>query len=282
MHAMPPLLVLIPLLAAGPVQAQDAVPTSPPPAQGAVPEPEAVAGGDDLAAKVANPVADLISVPFQTNIDCCFGPRDARRFTLNIQPVVPVSLGSNAQVVVRTILPFVSQDSPAPGVAGATDFGDITQSFFFKPKHQGSLTLAAGPVMLWPVGGSGFGSGKWGAGPTVLALKQTKTGLAIGLLANHIWSYAGKKDRQDVSNTFIQPFFSKTFKDTTSITINTETSYDWKHEQWTVPLNLSLGRLMKIGKQPVQLAGTARYYAERPEDGPTWGARLTLSFLFPK
>lgn len=277
MRIVPLLPALALLCAAGPLVAQET------PAPVTVPaETTPTPAGEDLAAKVANPVASLISVPIQTNVDCCFGPRDARRFTLNVQPVVPVALGSNAQVIIRTIVPLVSQDSPAPGVRAATGFGDITQSFFFKPKDSGAITWGVGPVILLPVGGSDFGSGKWGAGPTALVLKQTKSGLTMGVLANHLWSVAGKEDRADFSNSFIQPFFSKTLKDSTSVTINAETTYDWKHEQWTVPLNLSLGRLMKIGKQPIQLAGTARYYAVSPDDGPTWGGRLTLSFLFPK
>jgi hypothetical protein len=241
----------------------------------------ATATDGDLAAKVANPVASLISVPFQNNLDCCYGERDAVRYTLNVQPVVPVALGDKASVIIRTIIPFVAMESPAPGVRPATDFGDVTQSFFFTPKSRGGLTWAVGPVLLWPFGGSGFGSGKWGAGPTVLVLKQSASGITVGVLASHLWSYAGKPDRDDISNTALQPFFTKTFKDATSIGLNTETNYDWVHKQWTVPINLTLGKLMKIGKQPMQLSGTARYYAVSPEDGPTWGARLTFTFLFP-
>jgi hypothetical protein len=272
------LSMIVPILFTAPALAQEE------PGPVTVPEAAqpATAAADDLAAKVANPVAALISVPFQNTVECCVGELDAVRYTLNLQPVIPVALGDKAEVIIRTIIPFVSMSSPAPGVSGATDFGDITQSFLFKPKHSGGITWAVGPVLLWPVGGSGFGSGKWGAGPTALVLKQSRSGITTGMLANHIWSYAGRSAREDISNTLIQPFFTKTFKDATSINLSSETSYDWVHKQWTVPLNLTLGRLMKIGKQPMQLAATARYYAERPDGGPTWGARLTFTFLFPE
>lgn len=268
------------LLLAGPALAQEQPAPEP---SSSVPEaaPSASAG-EDLGAQVANPVASLISVPFQNNIDCCYGERGSVRYTLNVQPVVPVALGDDAQVIIRTILPFISQEGAVPGQRGATDFGDITQTFFFKPKDTGSLTWGVGPVFLWPVGGSGYGTGKWAVGPSALVLKQTRSGLTIGMLANHLWSYAGKADRPDISSTFLQPFFTKTFADTTSIGINTETSYDWKHKQWVVPLNLTLGRITRMGKQPLQIAATGRYYAESPMGGPEWGARLTLSFLFPE
>lgn len=243
----------------------------------------AAPGADhDLASQVANPVASLISVPIQNNFDCCFGPSDAERYTLNIQPVIPISLGEDWQVITRTILPLISQGSVAPGVDGATDFGDVTQSFFFKPKRGEGLTWALGPVFVWPTGGSGFGGGKFGAGPTGLLLKQGRTGITVGMLANHVWSYAGKDDREKRSATLIQPFFTKTFKDTTSVGINSEAGYDWVHDQWSVPVNLTVGHLFKVGRQPLQLSAAARYYVESPPDGPRWGARLTATFLFPE
>ncbi len=251
---------------------------------GDAPSPAAASAGgsdQDLAQQLADPVASLISIPFQHNIDCCYGPSETTRYTLNVQPVIPLSLGKDWSLIVRTIVPFISQGSPAPGQKGATDFGDIVQSFFFKPKMEG-ITLAAGPVVTWPIGGSGFGSGRFGAGPTGLLLKQTPTGLTYGMLANHIWSYAGRDDRRDFSNSLIQPFFTKTFKDSTSIGLNSEAAYDWKNKQWTVPINLTAGHLVKLGSQPMQIQLTGRYYAETPVNGPKWGVRLTTTFLFPR
>jgi hypothetical protein len=275
MHRIP--LLLAALAASFPALAQDRVPEAAPPD-----EPPAQTQAGSLAEKIANPVSDLISVPFQNNFDCCFGPENGARYTLNVQPVIPTKLTDNFSLIVRTILPFISQGPTSAADRGGTGLGDVTQSFFFKPHTGGGLTVAAGPVFTWPTGNSDFGSRKWGAGPTALILQQTKTGYSIGMLANHVWSYAGWDDHPNTSNTFLQPFFSKNFKDTTSLGINTETVYDWKHKQWTVPVNLTLGRIAKIGKQPVQLAATGKYYAVSPSGGPEWGARFTLTLLFPQ
>ena len=156
------------------------------------------------------------------------------------------------------------------------------QSFFFSPKASvGGWILAAGPVALWPTAtDSLLGAGKWGAGPTVLALRQ-EHGWTYGLLANQIWSYAGWSDQQ-VNSTFLQPFVSFTTKTLTTFGLNTESTYDWSNSQWTVPLNLMVSQLVKVGTMPIQFQAGVRYYAEKPSGGPDWGLRFTVTFLFPK
>src|SRR5262249_39830895 len=142
------------------------------------------------------PVASLISVPFQMNYDCCFGPSDGGRYTLNFQPVVPLSLTSKWNLIVRTIVPVVYAESTAPGSGSAFGLSDTTQSFFFSPKAPvHGFILAAGPVILWPTGSSELGSKKWGAGVTALVLRQ-QGGLTYGVLANHIWSFADAGDNR--------------------------------------------------------------------------------------
>ena len=135
--------------------------------------------------------------------------------------------------------------------------------------------------MLIPSSTNFISADKWGLGPTGVALKVDGQ-MTYGVLANHIWSVAGS-GRQDISSTFIQPFFTYTLKSATSFTIQTESTYDWNNSQWNVPVALSVGQIMKLGDQPVQLTAGVRYYAESPTNGPHGVAfRLAVTFLFPK
>lgn len=160
--------------------------------------------------------------------------------------------------------------------------GDVTQSFFFSPKKPvNGWILGAGPVFLWPTAtDSVLGSGKWGAGPTVVALQQ-EHGFTYGALANHIWSYGGWGDT-NVCATFLQPFLSYTTKTYTTFGVNTESTYNWEDSQWTVPLNFTVQQLVKIENHPVAFQVGYRYYADTPPGGPDWGLRFTVTFLFPE
>jgi hypothetical protein len=222
----------------------------------------------ELAKKLQNPVASLISVPIQNNWDFGIGSANAMRYTANIQPVIPVSLTEDWNLITRTILPVIYAESPTKGGRDAWGLEDTVQSFFFSPKAPvGGWILAAGPVALWPTAtDSLLGAGKWGAGPTVLALRQ-EHGWTYGLLANQIWSYAGWGDQQ-VNSTFLQPFVSFTTKTLTTFGLNTESTYDWSNSQWTVPLNLMVSQLVKVGTMPIQFQAGVRYYAEKPSGGP--------------
>jgi hypothetical protein len=235
----------------------------------------------DLAKQLNNPVASLTSVPLQFNYDCCFKPAGSDRVTLNIQPVMPFGLTRDWNLIVRTILPVIEQPSAVAGGGTSFGFGDTTQSFFFSSNTNG-LIWALGPAFLWPTATEpALGGHKWGAGPTGLLLKQ-EGGWTVGILANHIWSYSGEREYPNVSNTFLQPFLSYTWPDTTNIGLNTESTYNWKTGQWTVPINLTTGHLFTLGGQRVNFTLGGRYYPERPHDGASWGLRFVTTFLFPK
>lgn len=238
---------------------------------------------EELAKKTLNPVADLISIPLQYNQDYGIGPSDAARTTLNVQPVIPVSMNKDWNIIIRTIIPLIDAESSAPGVTELSGMGDITQSFFFSPKEPiKGWIMGAGPVLYYPTAShDALGAEKWGIGPTFVVLRQ-ESGFTYGLLANHIWSFAGNSGRQDISSTFLQPFLSYTTKTYTSLTLNTESTYDWKNSQWTVPINAMVSQVLKIGSQPLSLQLGYRYYAEAPANGPDWGIRVNLVFLFPK
>lgn len=240
----------------------------------------------DLAKKLSNPVASLISVPIQANYDENIGPdEEGSVWKINIQPVIPITLSENWNLISRTILPIIDQDDiPIKGM-GESGIGDIVQSLFFSPKEPtaGGWIWGAGPVFLIPTASEdALGTEQWGIGPTAVGLKQVGP-WTYGALVNHIESVAGEEDRADVSATFIQPFLSYITKTKTTISLNTESTYDWENEEWSVPINFNVLQLLKIGPQIIQVGVGVRYWADSPENGPQdWGARLQLTFLFPK
>ena len=238
----------------------------------------------ELAKKLSNPVADLISVPIQGNWDTGIGPEDAERTTINLQPVVPISISEDWNVISRTILPIIDAEAPASGLSDESGLGDVTQSFFFSPKSPTSAgwIWGAGPALLIPTASDdALGSGKWAAGPTAVVLKQ-ENGWTLGALGYHLWSYAGDDDRAYVSTTYLQPFVAYTTKTYTTLTLNTESTYDWNDDQWTVPVNLVVSQLVKIGGLPISFGLGYRDYVEAPDGGPDWGLRFVVTFLFPK
>ena len=236
----------------------------------------------ELAKKLQNPVASLISAPIQNNWDFGIGPEDAMRYTANIQPVIPFSISEDWNLITRTIMPVIYAESPVVGGSDKSGLGDILQSFFFSPKKPvGGWVVGGGPALLYPTAtDSALGYGQWSAGPSVVVLRQ-EHGFTYGALVNHLWSYAGWGDR-DVNATFLQPFLAYTTKKNTTFGINTESTYDWERSQWTVPLNFMVSQLVKVGKQPIQFQAGVRYYAEKPAGGPDWGLRFSVTFLFPK
>lgn len=240
----------------------------------------------ELAKKLANPIANLISVPLQYNYDENYGPNEEGSVSrLNIQPVVPLSLNEEWNLITRTIVPLIDQhDIPVEG-QGESGLGDILASQFFSPKAPTSSgwIWGVGPVELLPTASDdALGGEKWGLGPTAVILKQMGP-WTIGGLANHVWSVAGDDDRTDISATFLQPFVSYITKTKTTIGLNTESSYDWEGEEWSVPVNATVAQLLKIGPQIIQISVGARYWADSPDNGPDgWGARAQLTFLFPK
>ena len=239
-------------------------------------------GDDELVKQLSNPVSSLISVPFQHNFEFNAGPNDdGFKYTLNFQPVIPVSLTKDWNVIIRTIVPFIHQEDVIPNTT-QDGLGDITQSFFFSPKAPvAGMIIGVGPAFLYPSATDDFlGTEKWGAGPTFVILKQVG-GWTYGILANQIWSFAGNDHRDYVSSTFLQPFLSYSTKMHTTFGINTESTYDWHNSQWTVPVNLTIAQLIKIGKLPVQLTIGGKVYAEGPTGAPEWGIRFVVTPLFP-
>jgi hypothetical protein len=247
----------------------------------------------DLAKELSNPVAALISVPFQNNFDFGGGfDDDGFRYTLNFQPVVPITLNENWNLISRTILPVVYQEDILPPEVTPTDvdpnddqfgLGDTVQSFFLSPASSDPI-WGIGPVFLVPTATREvLGSEQFGIGPTAVVLKQTGP-WTYGVLANHIWSVAGDDDRADVSATFLQPFLSYTTPDAWTFTLQTEATRNWEanEDEWTVPIGAFVSKVLDVGGQKISLQGGPRWYAEGPDTAPDWGLRFNVTLLFPK
>jgi len=254
---------------------------------------------DKLAKQLSNPISSLISVPFQANEDFGYGPsHNGYKFTLNIQPVIPISISKDWNLILRTIFPVVSQHDlfyveNVPKSLGITQnrsqdgLSDTTQSFFFSPKHPGPFGLiwGVGPALLYPTGTHPFlGTGTFSIGPTVVVLEQVG-GLTVGALMNQLWSVYTEDHRKTFSQLFLQPFIAYTFKTHTTFTLSSEASANWNNDpgdaKWTVPLIFQISQILKVGKQPISVQVGGKYYTDSPRYGPDWGVRLNVTLLYP-
>ena len=257
----------------------------------------------ELAKKLQNPIADLISLPFQNNFDYGGGANGhGSQYTVNIQPVIPFKLTPDWNLIVRTIVPVTQavhvQLTEVSGLA------DIVQSFFLSPAQPvGGLIVGVGPVFLYPTATNDrISANQWAAGPTVVALKQAGP-WTVGILANHLQGFGGigrngsagasvigedgfttttsPGHSARVSATYVQPFASYTFPTFTTLSLSTESTYDWTARQWTVPVIAGVSQLLKLASQPISIGLSGKYTAIQPVGAPSWGIRLSVTLLFP-
>jgi hypothetical protein len=238
-----------------------------------------------LAKAAQNPVANLISVPFQNNFNFGIGPNHVTQWNLNVQPVIPINLSEHWNLITRTILPIINQPAPAPGIRSVFGLGDLNPTLFLSPAKSGKLVWGAGPALTFPTATDPLlGHGKYSAGPGVVALTMHGPWV-IGALANNQWSYAGWGDH-DVNALLVQPFINYNLPHAWYLVTAPIITADWKADtdnRWTVPIGAGIGKIQHFGKLPVNMQLSAYYNVEKPDDsGADWQLRFQVQFLFPK
>jgi hypothetical protein len=238
-----------------------------------------------LAKAAQNPVADLISLPLQNNTNFGVGPGDDVQNVLNIQPVMPVELSENWNLITRTIAPVIYQPELVPGYGSEFGLGDINTTLFLSPAKPGKIIWGVGPVFSFPTASDRvLGTDKWSAGPSAVVL-TIRGPWVVGALANNLWSYAGDDDRKDVNQFLLQYFINYNLPKGWYISSAPIITANWKADsgnKWIVPFGGGIGKIFRIGKQPVNAQVQAFYNAVKPDNGPDWTLRLQLQFLFPK
>jgi len=241
----------------------------------------------ELAKKTQNPVADLISVPLQSNFNFGSGTKEETVYILNVQPVVPIKLTTDWNLITRTIVPIINQPSlfPGPGRISESAFGlgDINPSLFLSPAKPGAIIWGVGPTFTFPTAtDSQLGSEKFSAGPAAVAL-TIQGPWVFGVLVSQQWSFAGWGD-QDVSQMVIQPFVNYNIGDGWYLSSVPLITADWEASsgnKWTVPVGGGVGKLFRVGKLPINTQLQAFSNVEKPDFGPDWQLRFQIQFLLP-
>ncbi len=240
----------------------------------------AAQSADELAEAAANPIADLISLPFQLNNDFGLGEFDRTRQVLNIQPVVPLAGG---RVITRTIVPFVwLPDITSETGTFSSGLSDMQFTAFYVPESSG-LMWGAGPVLEMPTGGDSRGAGKWSIGPSVVVLAQPAP-WTLGLLVNNLWSFAGDDDRPAVNKGLAQYFLVRQLGGGWYVNSAPIITVDWEadsDDRWTVPFGAGAGKVFFLGSLPINGQVGAYYNAVKPDIGPDWQLRIQLQTLLP-
>jgi hypothetical protein len=278
------------------VVAQDTPGSSAPKAAVAVAKPAADETAE-LAKATQNPVASLISVPLQNNSNFGVGPYNRTGDVFNIQPVIPVKLSDKVVLINRIIQPIVWQPYASQPTGGQFGFGDMNPTFFLSPARPGKLIYGVGPTFIIPTATSTqTGQGKFSLGPSVVLLVQPGH-WTVGALINNVFSVAGSTHRPDVNQMLLQYFVNYNLKKGWYITTSPIVTANWNStgsgeaatgndttggNTWTLPFGGGVGRIMRLGFQPVNISATFYGNAIHPQGGSPWNMRLQFSLLYPK
>ena len=242
---------------------------------------------EELAKLAQNPVGNLISLPFQNNTNLNFGPDKGTQNVLNIQPVVPVSISDDWNIITRTILPVIWQPSLGPDDSAVSGIGDVQFTAFLSPAKPGAWIWGVGPIVQAPTNSNNkLGNDNWGVGPSFVVLHlEHGSPWVYGVLLNNVWSTSSNKQGGSYSNGLIQPFINYNFEGGLYLTSSPIAIVNWKAEgsqQWTVPIGGGVGKIFHFGKLPVNTQISAYYNVAKPDFGPNWQIRAQVQLMFPK
>ena len=236
---------------------------------------------EELAKEAANPLADMMSFPFQNNLDFGLGEYDRTRNLLNIQPVIPLAGG---KIITRTIFPVLwMPDITAESGSYSSGLADTTFTAFYVPPAKGNLTWGPGVALDIPTGGEMRGSQKWSIGPSIVVLAQPGP-WTLGILANNVWSFAGNSDRHNVSKGLLQYFIVRQLGNGLYVNSAPVITANWKAaegQKFVVPFGGGIGKLFRLGKLPVNAQVGAYYNVIKPDIGPKWQFRIQVQFILP-
>jgi len=244
---------------------------------------------EELAKLAQNPVGNLVSVPFQNNTNFNTGPLSGTQNILNIQPVYPIEVDRDWNIITRTIMPLIWQPAFAPDQGDTFGLGDIQFSAFLSPSKPTAdgIIWGAGAIVQMPTNTDArLGNKNWGLGPTAVVLR-IKHGdpWVYGVLANNIWSLSSDERGGAYNNGLIQPFVNYNFKEGFYLTSAPVMTVNWKADsgqKWTVPLGGGVGKIFHLGRLPVNAQLSAYYNVVHPDDGANWQIRAQVQLMFPK
>jgi hypothetical protein len=244
-------------------------------------EPAGEQSTAELARAAQNPVADMITIPFQDNIGFGYGPQKDVQNVLNIQPVIPLRIAEEWNLITRTILPVVTQPS-FTGAGSTTGLGDLTFTAFVSPVKPGAVIWGIGPVASFPTATSPQTGSQstWGLGPSVVVLSMPGHWV-LGALVNNVWSIAGAKSNSFLFQYFVNYNFGNSGWYLTSSPIITANWDAPAGQQWVVPFGAGAGKLLRVGKLPVNVNVLGFWNAWKPDVGPDWTVRVQAAILLP-
>jgi hypothetical protein len=242
---------------------------------------------EELAKLAQNPVGNVISLPFQNNTNLNFGPQKGTQNILNIQPVIPIEVDKDWNIITRTILPVVWNPSLGAGDGATSGIGDLQFTAFLSPAKPGHLIWGVGPIVQAPTNSNAeLGNKNWGLGPSVVLLHLAPgQPWVYGVLVNNVWSLTSDKQGGAYSNGLIQPFVNYNFPGGAYLVSAPIITADWKapgSQRWTVPLGGGVGKIYHLGKLPVNTQISAYYNVARPDYGANWQIRAQVQLMFPK